>query len=122
MVTTRVAISVGSVRSRCCAASACVSVIRCCACWLVKKCQAEIRDSAHRQIPYLAVGLFVFLIVVFAYALAEHLRVVDLWLERPYLFAFTGVGAIAALVAASSFRHHQDSVPFCTGALILAAA
>ena len=92
------------------------------ACWLVKKCEAEIRDSAHRLIPYLAVGLFVFLIVVFAYALAEHLRVIDLWLERPYLFAFPAVGAIAALVAASSFRHHQDSVPFYMGALIFAAA
>src|SRR4030081_3763999 len=92
------------------------------ACWLVKKCEAEIRDMAYRLIPYLAFGLFVFLIVVFAYALAEHLRVIDLWLERPYLFAFPAVGAIAALVAASSFRHHQDSVPFYMGALIFAAA
>jgi cytochrome d ubiquinol oxidase subunit II len=88
----------------------------------VKKCQAEIRDTAYRLIPYLAVGLFVFLIVVFAVALAEHLRVIGLWLERPYLFAFPAVGAVAALVAASSFRHHQDSVPFYMGALIFAAA
>src|SRR4029077_6676986 len=51
------------------------------ACWLVKKCEAEIRESAYRLIPYLAVGLFVFLIVVFAYALAQHLRVVGLWLD-----------------------------------------
>jgi cytochrome bd ubiquinol oxidase subunit II len=92
------------------------------ACWLVKKCEAEIRESAYRLIPYLAVGLFVFLIVVFAYALAQHLRVIGLWLDRPYLFAFPAVGAIAALVAASSFRHHQDSVPFYMGALIFAAA
>ena len=82
------------------------------ACWLVKKCEAEIRDSAHRLIPYLAVGLFVFLIVVFAYALAEHLRVVGLWLERPYLFAFPAVGAIAALVAASSFVAIRTVCPF----------
>jgi cytochrome bd-type quinol oxidase subunit 2 len=26
------------------------------ACWLVKKCQAETRDSAHRLIPYMAGG------------------------------------------------------------------
>src|SRR5207253_4772087 len=58
----------------------------------------------------------------FAYALADHLHVIDLWLERPYLFAFPAVGAIAALVAASSFRHHQDSVPFYMGAVIFAAA
>src|SRR6202048_3738287 len=105
-----------------CGAGLCLGYTLLGACWLVKKCQAEIRDSAHRLIPYLAVGLFVFLIVVFAYALAEHLRVIDLWLERPYLFAFPAVGAVAALVAASSFRHHQDSVPFYMGALIFAAA
>jgi hypothetical protein len=82
------------------------------ACWLVKKCQAEIRDSAHRLIPYLAVGLFFFLIVVFACALAEHLRVIGLRLERPYLFAFPAVGAIAALVAASSFVAIRTVCPF----------
>src|ERR1700724_643735 len=92
------------------------------ACWLVKKCEGEIRESAYRLIPYLAVGLLVLLIVVFAYALAEHLQVIGLWLDRPYLFAFPAVGAIAALVAASSFRHHQDSVPFYMSALIFAAA
>src|SRR6202035_5468699 len=105
-----------------CGAGLCVGYTLLGACWLVKKCQAEIRDTAYRLIPYLAVGLFVFLIVVFAYALAEHLRVIGLWLERPYLFAFPAVGAVAALVAASSFRHHQDSVPFYMGALIFAAA
>ena len=92
------------------------------ACWLVRKCEGDVREEAYRLIPYLAVGLFAFLIVVFAYALAEHLQVIDLWLERPYLFAFPAVGAIAALVAASSFRHHQDSVPFYMGAVIFAAA
>ena len=105
-----------------CGVGLCVGYALLGACWLVKKCEAEIRESAYRLIPYLAVGLFVFLIVVFAYALFQHLRVVGLWLDRPYLFAFPAVGAIAALVAASSFRHHQDSVPFYMGALIFAAA
>ena len=56
------------------------------ACWLVKKCEGEVREGAYRQIPYLALGLLVFLIVVFAYALAEHLPVMARWIERPYLF------------------------------------
>ena len=43
------------------------------ACWLVKKCEADVRDAAYRLIPYLAVGLLVFLVVVFGYALAENL-------------------------------------------------
>src|SRR6266404_7694220 len=53
------------------------------ACWLVNKCEAQIRDAAYRLIPYLAVGLLAFLIVVFAYALAENLQVMSQWLKRP---------------------------------------
>src|SRR6266576_4408129 len=49
-----------------CGAGLCLGYTLLGACWLVKKCQAEIRDSANRLIPYLAVGLFAFLIGVFA--------------------------------------------------------
>jgi hypothetical protein len=104
-----------------CGAGVCLGYALLGACGLVKKCQAEIRDAAHRLIPCPAAGLFVFLIVVFAYALAEHLRVVGLWLDRPYLFAFPAVGAIAALVAAASVRRRRDGVPFYMVALIFAA-
>src|SRR5882757_8375569 len=45
------------------------------ACWLVNKCEAEVRDAAWCQIRYLSIGLLVFLIVVFIYALAENLQV-----------------------------------------------
>ena len=44
--------------------------------WLVRKCEGDVRAAAYRLIPYLAVALLVFLVVVFAYALAENLRVV----------------------------------------------
>jgi cytochrome d ubiquinol oxidase subunit II len=30
------------------------------ACWLAKKCDAEVRDVAHRQIPVLALGVLAF--------------------------------------------------------------
>src|ERR1700679_2717653 len=53
------------------------------ACWLVRKCEADVRDTAYRQIPYLSVALLVFLIVVFAFALVEDLPVMGRWLERP---------------------------------------
>jgi cytochrome bd ubiquinol oxidase subunit II len=92
------------------------------ACWLVRKCEAEVREAAYRLIPYLSVGLLVFLVVVFAYALAENLRVVHRWLERPYLFAFPAIGVIAALVATVSVRHRRDGPPYYMVALIFAAA
>jgi len=92
------------------------------ACWLVRKCEADVREAAYRLIPYLSVGLLVFLVVVFGYALAENLRVVHRWLERPYLFAFPAIGVIAALVATVSVRHRRDGPPYYMVALIFAAA
>jgi cytochrome bd ubiquinol oxidase subunit II len=92
------------------------------ACWLVRKCEGDVREEAYRLIPYLAVGILAFLVVVFGYALAENLRVTHRWLERPYLFVFPAIGIIAALVAVESVRSHQDGMPFYMVALIFAAA
>jgi cytochrome d ubiquinol oxidase subunit II len=92
------------------------------ACWLVRKCETEVRDTAYRLIPYLAIGLLVFLVVVFTYALAENLQVMKRWLERPYLFVFPAIGMIAACLAAWSVRRRNDNVPFFMVAVIFAAA
>ena len=92
------------------------------ACWLIKKSEGDVRDAAYRLIPYLAIGLLAFLVVVFAYALAENLRVVHRWIERPYLFAFPAIGVIAAITLAYSIRNRRDGPPFYMTALIFAAA
>src|SRR6202165_4100571 len=62
------------------------------ACWLVRKCEGEVRDVARRQVPVLAVGVLAFLVVVFAYALAEHLPILHRWIDRPYLFVLPAIG------------------------------
>jgi cytochrome bd ubiquinol oxidase subunit II len=92
------------------------------ACWLVKKCEGDVRDAAYSLIPYLAIGLLVFLIVVFAYALVEDLRVISRWLERPYLFVFPAIGIVAAIVLAASVRQRRDGPPYYMVVLIFAAA
>jgi cytochrome bd ubiquinol oxidase subunit II len=92
------------------------------ACWLVKKCDADVRDSAHRQIPILAVSVLVFLVVVFAYALAEHLPILHRWIDRPYLFVFPAIGAIAAIVLTLSILRHNDHWPFYTVVVIFVSA
>ena len=71
-----------------CGAALCLGYALLGASWLVSKCEAEIRDTAYRQIPYLAVGVLLLLVVVFFYALAEHFQIMSRWLERPYLFVF----------------------------------
>jgi cytochrome d ubiquinol oxidase subunit II len=92
------------------------------ACWLVNKCEGDVRDTAYRQIPNLAIGLLIFLVIVFAFALFEHLQVMDRWLDRPYLFVFPAIGIVAALLAAKSVRNRRDHVPFFMVSLIFAAA
>jgi cytochrome d ubiquinol oxidase subunit II len=92
------------------------------ACWLAKKCNDEVRDVAHRQIPVLAGGVLVFLVVVFVYALAEHLPILHRWIDRPYLFVFPAIGAVAATVLALSILRHNDRWPFYTVAVIFVSA
>jgi cytochrome d ubiquinol oxidase subunit II len=92
------------------------------ACWLAKKCDAEVRDVAHRQIPVLAVGVLGFLVLVFAYALAEHLPILHRWIDRPYLFAFPAIGTGAAIMLALSILRHNDHWPFYMVAVIFVAA
>jgi hypothetical protein len=77
-----------------------------------EKMRSRVRDAAYRLIPYLSVGLLVFLIVVFVYALAENLPVMGRSLEPPYLFIFPVVGALAAIVLAVSVRRRSDGLPY----------
>jgi Malate:quinone oxidoreductase (Mqo)/Cytochrome bd terminal oxidase subunit II len=105
-----------------CGVGLCVGYTLLGACWLVRKGEGELRESAYRLIPYLSIGLLIFLIVVFGYALAENLPVISRWLERPYLFVFPAIGAVAAIVLAVSVRARRDGPPFYMVSLIFAAA
>ncbi len=92
------------------------------ACWLVKKCDGEIRESAWRQIPKLAVGALVVLAIIFIYTLAESLPLMHRWIERPYLFVFPAIAAAAAIAMATGVRRRRDGWPFYMVALIFIAA
>jgi cytochrome bd ubiquinol oxidase subunit II len=92
------------------------------ACWLVRKCEGAVREEAYRLIPRLSLALLVFLIVVFAYALAENLPVMSRWFERPYLFFFPAVAVLAAIVLTLSVRRRRDGPPFIMVMFIFVAA
>jgi len=92
------------------------------ACWLVRKCDAEVHDVARRQIPVLAIGVLAFLVLVFAYALAEHLPILNRWTDRPYLFVFPVTGALAATALALSILNDDDYLPLYMVALIFVSA
>jgi cytochrome bd ubiquinol oxidase subunit II len=105
-----------------CGVGLCLGYMLLGACWLVRKCEGDLREQAYRLIPYLSIALLVFLIVVFGYALAENLRVIGRWLERPYLFIFPAIGVLAAIVLAASVRQRRDGPPFYMVSLIFVAA
>jgi cytochrome d ubiquinol oxidase subunit II len=105
-----------------CGAGLCIGYALLGACWLVRKCENEVREQAYRLIPYLSAALLVFLIVVFAYALAEHLPVMTRWLARPPLFVFPVIGALAATALGASVHRRDDALPFPMVSVIFVAA
>ncbi|WP_426418948.1 cytochrome d ubiquinol oxidase subunit II [Bradyrhizobium genosp. A] len=105
-----------------CGVGLCVGYALLGACWLVRKSENEVRDRAYRLIPYLAAALLVFLIAVFAYALAKDFAVMTRWLDRPLLFVFPVVGALAAMALAASIYGREDALPFPMVAVIFVAA
>jgi cytochrome d ubiquinol oxidase subunit II len=105
-----------------CGVGLCVGYALLGACWLVRKCEGEVRNNGFKVIPYLSAGLLVFVIVVFAYALAENLQVLGRWLERPYLFVFPAAATLAAVVLFVGVRRRWDALPFPMVALIFVAA
>ena len=92
------------------------------ACWLVRKCDGDVKNAAYRQVPYLSIGLLLFLVIVFSFALAENLQIMYRWIERPYLFIFPAIAALAAIVLAVSVQRHRDGLPFYMVALIFLSA
>jgi cytochrome bd ubiquinol oxidase subunit II len=92
------------------------------ACWLVRKCEGDVRDAAYRLIRGLSLGLLAFLVIVFAYALGEDLPVMGRWLERPWLLVFPVIGVAAAMLLAVNVRRRRDAVPFYMVVIIFAAA
>jgi cytochrome bd ubiquinol oxidase subunit II len=105
-----------------CGVGLCIGYALLGACWLVKKCDGGVRESAYRLIPPLSVALLVFLAVVFIYALAENLQVIHRWFERPILFVFPLAGALASLVLTHNVIYRRDGTPFYMVALIFSAA
>jgi cytochrome d ubiquinol oxidase subunit II len=77
---------------------------------------------ARRQIPILAVAVLAFLVVVFIHALSDNLPIMHRWIDRPYLFVFPAIGAVAAVVLASSILHHNDYWPFYMVSLMFVSA
>ena len=105
-----------------CGAGLCIGYALLGASWLVRKCDGSIRASAFRLIPALSIALLVFLVIVFGTALIEDLRIMNRWLERPYLLVFPTIGVAAAVMLARSLQRRSDQAPFRLVAVFFIAA
>ncbi len=105
-----------------CGVGLCIGYALLGATWLVRKCQGDVRDYAYRLIPALSIALLLFLVLVFGFALVEHLPVMNRWLERPYLFIFPAIGIVAAFLLAASVQRRSDQAPFRIVAIVFIAA
>jgi cytochrome bd ubiquinol oxidase subunit II len=90
--------------------------------WLVKKCEGKLRDGGFRVLPWLVVGVLLFLVIAFAGATAAHLRIMDRWLERPYLVVFPAIGLAALWGLLDGLKRRSDDRPFWMAITIFCAA
>jgi cytochrome d ubiquinol oxidase subunit II len=90
--------------------------------WLVSKSEGVLRDRAYALLPFLTQTVLGLLAMAFVYALAANLRIMERWLERPYLAVFPVIGTIAAIVLIMATRKRDDMQPFRMSALIFISA
>jgi cytochrome bd ubiquinol oxidase subunit II len=90
--------------------------------WLVLKTGGALREWAYRRVRWLLIGVLVFLVVAFVFALAKHLRVMDRWLEAPWLLVFPAIGAAAVYGLWRGVRQQRDGLPYAMTVVIFLAA
>jgi len=90
--------------------------------WLVLKCEGEVRDRAYKLLLPLTVCVLLFLGGAFPYSLAQDSRIMNRWLDHPYLFGWPALGVIAAAFLIQGIARRRDRQPFfMTWGIFLAA-
>jgi cytochrome d ubiquinol oxidase subunit II len=91
--------------------------------WLVLKTSGSLRDWAYDRVGWLLIGVLVFLALAFVFALATDLRVMNRWVESPWLIVFPAIGALATIALFSAWRKRRsDGLPYAMAAVIFLAA
>lgn len=91
--------------------------------WLVLKTSGSLREWAYDRVGWLLFGVLAFLAAAFVFALASQLRVMDRWLESPWLIVFPIIGGIASIVLYRCWRDRRaDLLPYAMSAVIFLAA
>lgn len=91
--------------------------------WLVLKTEGPLQDWAYARIGWLLLVVLVFLVLAFVFALDANLRVMNRWVESPWLIAFPAIGAVATIALfVGCRRRRSDHLPFAMTAVIFVSA
>jgi cytochrome bd ubiquinol oxidase subunit II len=91
--------------------------------WLVLKTSGPLRDWAYARVGWLLLSVLVFLVLAFAFAFATDLRVMNRWVESPWLIVFPAIGAVATFALFFSWKKRtSDRLPYAMTAVIFATA
>jgi len=88
--------------------------------WMYYKSEGELRDQARQFIECVAGGLLAFFTFLFLYAVVGDYRVMNRWLDHPYLLAIPAAGPVASFLLSATTRYRRDDLAFYTGMMIFA--
>jgi cytochrome bd ubiquinol oxidase subunit II len=92
------------------------------AAWLVLKTDGDLRVWAYRRLDWLLPAIIVVLVVLFAFALSTHLRVLDRWRDDGRLLVLPLLGGLAMLGLWLGVRRRHDRLPFAMAVLVVTCA
>ncbi len=105
-----------------CGVGLCIGYALLGAAWLTSKTEADVRAFAYRLLPWLLLAVLVFLVAAFGFAVAENLRVMHRWVERPGMLVLPAAGVLACAGLIYGTRRRVDWMPFAMASIIFAAA
>jgi cytochrome d ubiquinol oxidase subunit II len=90
--------------------------------WLVLKGEGEIRERGYRLLPRLLIAVLALLACIFVISLGQHLRVMERWIERPWLAVFPLIASIGIAALLAGVRGRRDRLPFAGATLLFVVA
>jgi cytochrome d ubiquinol oxidase subunit II len=105
-----------------CGVGLCLGYVMLGAGWLVLKTETAVRDFSYTAMAIAISGVMVFLLVAAVSVFAMHLRVADQWRQRPVLFVFLMIGAVALLTMIYAVVRERDRLLYPMAVVMFGAA
>jgi cytochrome d ubiquinol oxidase subunit II len=105
-----------------CGAGLCLGYCLLGAGWLAYKTTGNTAALAFLALPRLTIAVLFFLAAAFIAAIRLDLRVMDRWLERPFLAFFPFIGIVACIALGFAIKRRYPLVPYLSGMAIFASA